>query len=158
MLRRVFAFAAVLLAAPWAHAAMPRFGEMASLCSETYTASTQDGKIPCWVGVCRLESAIGVSPSLYVVQAHERVVPPQIVRILNGGHSPIMEKKADRVTILFTQGVNSTVVAEFSVAKGILTFIREEVIAWNDSGTYRKSDSFPRYADLLAARDAAYRR
>lgn len=153
MKRPIALFVLTCLLAPALFAAKGELGEMTAICRVSFTKKTQAGEIPCHVAVCTLDSAVGASAELYVVTAFEREYAPRIVRILEGGHSPVIEKTADRISILFTRGVNSTCVAEFSLAKGTLTFVSQEEIAWNDSGIYRTSASFPKYAHLLKRRN-----
>jgi hypothetical protein len=134
-------------------AAKPQFGEMVPICMVSFTAKTQMGEIPCQVAVCRLESAMGTGSSLYVVTAYDREYSPRIERILEVAHSPIIEKRGDRIVVLFTGGANTTLVAVFSTEKGLLEYLSEEVIAWNDRGTYRTSASFAQYSELLRRRN-----
>jgi len=126
------------------------FGEMTPICQVSFVAKTQAGDVPSRVAVCNLVSELGHDTSaLYVVLASERDYPPRIVRILEMAHSPVIGKTGEKITILFTSGANTTSVAEFSMAKGILEFVSQETIAWNDGGTCRTSPSFSRYAHLL---------
>jgi hypothetical protein len=138
---------------PLLAAAKPQFGEMVPICSVSFTAKTQAGEIPCRVAVCRLESEVGSGSSLYVVTAYEREYSPRVERIFAAAHSPIIEKRGDRIVILFTGGANATLVSEFSVAKGLLEHLSEDAIAWNDGGVFRTSTSFARYSELLSRRN-----
>jgi hypothetical protein len=138
---------------PMLLAAKPEFGEMVPICSVSFTANTQIGEMPCQVAVCRLESDSGSGSSLYVVAGYAREYSPRVVRIMEAAHSPIIEKRGDRLVVLFTGGANTTLVSEFSIAKGVLEYLSEEAIAWNDRGVYRTSASFERYSDLLRRRN-----
>ena len=108
-------------------AANNEFGEMVAICRVSFVAKTQAGEMSCSVAVCSLDSDRGSDPSLYVVTAYEREYPPRVVRILEGAHSPVMEKNGDRVSVLFTSGVNTTCVAEFSLAKATIGGQSEDV-------------------------------
>jgi hypothetical protein len=126
---------------------------MVPICTVPFTAKTQVGEILCEVAVCRLDSEVGSGSSLYVVTAYGREYAPRVERILEVAHSPIIEKRGDRIVILFTGGANTTLVSEFSVAKGLVEYLSEEAIAWNDRGTYRTSASFAQYSELLRRRN-----
>jgi len=105
------------------------------------------------LSTCRLESAHDTDTSLCVVSTYEREYGPRILRLLETAHSPMMEKKDDRISILYTSGANTTCVTEFSIASGVPRFISTETIAWNDRGVWRKSTSFSRYSHLFEERD-----
>jgi len=129
------------------------FGHFVSLCAVGFDARTQRGTIPATLSVCRLESEFGSGPSLYVVETFKSEFPPHIVLILDICHSPVMERKGERITVLYTSGANSTCVSEFSISIGMAEHLSTETIAWNDRGRYRTSRSFARYADLLKTRE-----
>ena len=73
-------------------------------------------------------------------------------RILKLSTAPVIEKRGNEIVILYTSGVNTICVATYSIESGIPEFLGIETIAWNDSGVYRKSESFEKYEDLLNKR------
>lgn len=135
-----------------------QFGAMVPVCTVSFIAKTQAGEMLCHVAVCRMESKVGSSSSLYVMTAYDREYSPRIEKILELSHSPIIEKWGERIVILYTSGVNTTLVAEFSVEKGLLEYLSEEAISWNDQGTHRTSPSFARYSELLRRRNEPNKR
>lgn len=130
-----------------------RFGTLKEICRVPFPAITQAGPMRGTLSICRLESAHDSDTSLCVVSTYEREYGPRILRLLEMAHSPIIEKKDDRISILYTSGANTTCVTEFSISSGVPKFISTETIAWNDSGVYRKSTNFARYSHLLEERD-----
>lgn len=125
------------------------FGPLKELCRVSFPANTQAGPMKGTLSVCRLDS----DTSLCVVAAYEREYGARILRLLELAHSPIMEMTGDRISILYTTGVNTTSVTEFSIAGGGLNFISTETIAWNDSGVWRKSVNFARFSHLYNERE-----
>ena len=74
-------------------------------------------------------------------------------RLVEASRSICQEKKDDEIVILYAAGVNTTCIARFSILSGYPKLIDEDAIAWNDQGTYRKSESFERYSHLIQKRD-----
>ncbi|MDI1248532.1 MAG: hypothetical protein PSV13_06580 [Lacunisphaera sp.] len=131
----------------------PEFGALKGICHVSFPATTQAGPMMGTLGACRLESSIGSDNSLCIVAVYEKEYGPEILKILEGDHSPIMERKDDRISVLYTSGVNTTCVTEFSISSGVAKFLSTEAIAWNESGIYRTSASFRRYSHLLEKRN-----
>jgi len=122
------------------------------LCSVDYPALTQAGSMKGTLSVCVLESDLGRDTSLYVISSFKREYALGVDRILKLSIAPVIEKRGKEIVLLYTAGVNTTCVATYSIESGIPEFSGIETIAWNDSGVYRKSESFEKYEDLLNKR------
>jgi hypothetical protein len=129
-----------------------RYGRLSEVCHVEFPARTQAGEMKSSLAICRLESERGSDDSLYVVITYDRENPPSIDRILKGAHSPIIERRGNEIILLYTQGVNTTCVTKYSIDSGVAEYKVTETIAWNDSGTYRTSQDFNQYTNLLSKR------
>ena len=129
------------------------FGSFSEKCGVTFDGLTQMGKMEIRLSVCELTSERGWDSSLFVIITYEKEFSPHVIKLLEGAHAPIIEKKDDEIVILYAAGVNTTCIARFSILSGYPKLIDEDAIAWNDQGTYRKSESFERYSHLIQKRD-----
>src|SRR5579859_7863015 len=115
------------------------YGYLSEACHVEFPAKTQSGEMGSSLAICRLESKHGADDALYVVITFDREYPPSIDRILKGAHSPIIERRGNDVIILYTQGVNTTCVAKYSIDSGAAEYKSTETIRWNDSGNCKTS-------------------
>jgi hypothetical protein len=130
------------------------YGYLSEACHVVYPARTQAGEMNSSLAICRFESKRGAADALYVVVTWDREYPPGIDRVLKGAHSPIIERRGNEITILYTQGVNTTCVTKYSIDSGVAEYKSTETIAWNDSGVYRTSANFNQYTNLLSTRES----
>jgi hypothetical protein len=133
---------------------LARFGHLSEACHVEYPARTQEGQMRSWLAICRLESKHGTDDALYVVVTWEREYPPRIDWVLNGAHSPVVERRGNEIIILYTQGVNTTCITKYSMDSGVAEYKSSEAIAWNDGGVYRTGAGFNQYTNLLALRES----
>lgn len=152
----VTAIIAILaLAIPFtAKAIKSESASLKELCRVDYPARTQAGRMKGTLSVCVLESDLGRDTSLYIVSSFEKEYPLGVDHILESSIAPIIEKRENEIVILYTSGVNTTCVAIYTIESGVAEFERIEIIAWNDSGIYRKSEDFEKYESLLRKRRA----
>lgn len=133
---------------------LANYGYLSEVCHVEYPAKTQAGEMGSSLAICRLESKRGADDALYVVVTWDREYPPSIDRVLKGAHSPIIERRGNDIIILYTQGVNTTCVAKYSIDSGVAEYKSAETIAWNDSGVYKTSADFDQYTNLLTLRES----
>ncbi len=109
---------------------------------------TSKSSVILYVGESReeRESSLSVAYSLGVEAPLNKVVE------FENAHSPAIEKIKNSVIILFTAGANTTCVARIEILDGLPKHVSTETIAWNDSGAYRTSESYPEYRHLIEKR------
>lgn len=129
------------------------FGSFSEKCGVTFDGLTQIGKMEIRLSICELASERGWDSSLFVIITYEKEFSPHVVKLLEGAHAPIIERKDDEIVILYAAGVNTTCIARFSIVSGYPEFIDNEAIVWNDQGTCRKSESFEKYFHLMQKRN-----